>query len=303
MKPITIIYLAIFSFSILSSCKEVDFKKTPGGMPYKLYKGKGGKKINSTNFIKINVTRTIEDSVLFTTKDKLPTYLFINPNSFPYDISELWTSLEKGDSIYTVQMIDTFMLRNPGSIPPIFKKGERILTYIKILDVFETDSARMIDEEMEKKQWAVWEAATMTRYIQEKKIKAEKTPGGAYVEIINPGEGNLIDSGQYVSVKYTGVSFSGVTFDSNVDSSFGHTELLSFVVGSVGPGSMIRGFDEGMRFLRKGAVAKIYIPSMLAYGPSPSSDKIKPYEHIMFEISVSDVSNSKPNPVLPKLSN
>ena len=300
MKANIFIYLTLFSFVILAGCKEVDFKKTPGGMPYKIFKGKGGKKISNNNFIKINVTRTIEDSVLFTTKDKLPTYLFINPTPFPYDISELWTSLEQGDSIYTVQMIDTFMLRNPGSIPPIFKKGERILTYIKILDVFESDSARMVDEEMEKKKWAEQETAFMTRYIQEKKIKADKTPGGAYVEIINPGEGNLIDSGNYVFVKYTGISFSGVKFDSNVDTSFGHTEPLTFMVGSVGPGSMIRGFDECMKFLRKGSVAKIYIPSLLAYGPNPSSPKIKPLEHIMFEILVLDVKDKAPDPVMPK---
>src|SRR5206468_6969079 len=126
MKAIITLLTVIFSLIILAGCKDLDYKKTPGGMPYKLYESKSGKKIFNNYYLKVNVTRTIEDSVLYTTKDKLPTYVFVNPNPIPYDVSELWTSMKQGDSVLTVQLIDTFMQHSPGNIPPQFKKGERI---------------------------------------------------------------------------------------------------------------------------------------------------------------------------------
>ena len=297
MKAIICIYSVVISLFLLTGCKDTEYLKTAGGMPYKLYKSKGGKKIVSGNFLKISATTMIGDSILYTTKEKLPFYQFVSPNSNPYDISELWTSLHLGDSVVATQLVDTFINRNPASVPPSFKKGDQILTYIKILEVFESDSARMVDQAMENKKWQEQEVTVVTKHLEEKNIKAQKTPGGAFVEIINPGEGSLIDSGNYVYVKYTGVSFSGVTFDSNIDSSFGHTEPLTFVVGTA---SMIKGFDEAMKFLKKGAVANIYIPSMLAYGPSPQSPKIKPFEHIQFNVTITDVKDKAPLQPEPK---
>ena len=108
------------------------------------------------------------------------------------------------------------------------------------------------------------------------------------MEIINPGEGNLIDSGQFASVKYTGTSFSGKVFDSNVDTSFHHTDAMTFPVGT---GQMIKGFDEAMRLLRLNSEARIYIPSMLAYGARPFSPDIKPFEHLIFDVKIVNVSN------------
>ena len=112
------------------------------------------------------------------------------------------------------------------------------------------------------------------------------------MEVIKPGDGNMIDSGNVVSVNYTGVSFSGKKFDSNVDTAFRHVEPMSFPVGM---GQMIKGFDEAMRFLSLNAEAKVYIPSMLAYGPRPMSPDIKPYEHLIFDIKVVGVKESAPN--------
>ena len=288
MKTGICFYLILFSLVFFTGCSDLDYKKTGGGMPYKVFKSGSGRKIFNNSFLKINATITIEDSILFTTKDKIPAYLFVNPKSVPYDISEIWTSLEQGDSVVAIQMVDTFIQRNPEKVPPNFKRGGRIVSCIKVLDIFETDSAMTADETMENKKLMDNEVAFVTKYLEKRKIKAQKTPGGAFVEIINPGEGNLIDSGQQISVKYRGISFSGVTFDSNIDSGFGHTDPLVFIVGS---GGMIKGLDEGMKYLRKGAVAKIYIPSMLAYGPSPSTNKIKPFENIMFEVTITEVKD------------
>lgn len=297
MNTIKNLFLLILAGSmaagIPAGCSKVKYKKTKGGMAYQLFRGKDTQLIREGDFIKIELTQKVRDSVYFTTVGAMPQYQQITGQQMPYDISELWTSLHVGDSIVATQLIDTFMKRNPQNIPAQLKKGDKIMTYVKVLAVFKTDSLARADYDYMNKNWIVGEIKTIENFLAEKKITAQKTPSGAFVEIINPGTGNLIDSGKYVSVKYTGTSWSGKKFDSNVDSSFGHTDLLSFTVGV---GAMVKGFDESLKSMRLGTKAKVYIPSILAYGGNPTTPLIKPFENIWFEIEVVDVKDKAPAP-------
>ncbi len=265
--------------------------KTPGDMAYKVFRPKTGKPILAGNYVKINLSQRIKDSVYFSSWSQLPVYMSIPAKSQPYDISELWLMVKQGDSIIATQMMDTFIKHMPANIPPQFKNGDKILTTVKIIDVFATDSLIRIDQDKENKLWGEKEIVFISKYLASKKINAQKTPSGAFVEIIKTGEGPLIVSGKYVSVNYTGRTFAGKVFDSNTDSSFKHVTPLSFTVGTVGTGGMIKGFDEGMNFMRKGTVARVYIPSLLAYGANPGSPLIKPYENLIFDIEVTEVKD------------
>ena len=292
MKTIKNFISLLFAMAMLVSCNKVTYRKTAGGMPYQLYPGKGTQKIYAGNIVKYNVIYKVKDSVFFSSFGKLPAYMPVNQVAEPYDISEVWTKLKVGDSVVTTQMMDTFIKRSPQNIPPRFKKGDRIITYLKVLDVFLSDSAMTVDEEKEKKKFLAGEIDFLEKYLANQNIKTEKTPSGAFVQIINPGAGNLIDSGKYVSVKYTGTSFSGKRFDSNTDSSFHHMEPLSFTVNG---NQMMKGFDEAMMLLRPGSSAKVYIPSLLGYGPNPDPRTgIKPFEHLIFDIVVTDVKDKAP---------
>ena len=286
--------LILFAGILLIGCSKASYKKTKGGMPYQLFKGKDTQQIKVGDFIKIQITQKIKDSVYFTTAGGMPQYQQISDQQSPYDISELWTSLRVGDSIISTQMMDTFIKRDPQRIPPHLKKGDKITTYIKILAAFKSDTAARADYEQGNKDWLAGEVKTIEKFLADKKITAQKTPSGAYVEIINQGTGNMIDSGKYISANYTGTSWSGKKFDSNTDSAFGHMQPLSFVVGSTGPGSMIKGFDEGVRFLGLGGKAKVYVPSLLGYGATPGSPLIKPYENLIFDILITDIKDKAP---------
>ena len=115
-------------------------------MPYKLYRSKDTQLIVTGDYLKIAVTQKINDSVVLTTYTGLPVYLYIsNQHQQPYDISELWTTLHKGDSLVAVQMMDTFIKRSPRSIPPQLKNGDRVITTVKILDVYKSDSLSRLD--------------------------------------------------------------------------------------------------------------------------------------------------------------
>lgn len=290
IRQVLFYVIAVFTFT---ACNKTQFKKTKGGLPYQVYPGKDTQRVKAGDFIKVSFTRKIKDSIYFTTAGSLPVYLQVNETTQPYDISELWTSLRVGDSVIATQMMDTFIKRSPQNIPPEFKKGDKITYYLKVLGAFSSDSAAKADYDKNNEAWLAGEIKTIEKYLADKNIKAEKTPSGVYVETLTPGTGNLIDSGKYISVNYTGTSWSGKKFDSNVDPAFNHVGPYPFIVGTQ---AMIKGFDEAAEFMRLGSKTRIYIPSVLAYAGNPSSPLIKPYENLMFDVEVVDVKNSPPPP-------
>ncbi|MBI3140096.1 MAG: FKBP-type peptidyl-prolyl cis-trans isomerase [Sphingobacteriales bacterium] len=296
MNKIKNLSFLLIAGALLASCGKADYRKTPGGMPYQLFAGKDTQSARAGNYLKVNLTQKINDSVYFSTSGNIPLYIPVNGQSNPYDISELWMKLHVGDSLVATQMMDTFLRRLPaGSLPPHFKKGDRIMTYVKVLGLFTNDSTKFLDEQKARTAFAEAEVTTVKQYVESLKLEVQKTPSGAFVHILNPGTGNLVDSGKYVSVNYTGTTFKGVKVDSNVDSSFHHVQPLSFTVGN---SEMIKGFDEAVRFLRPGGSAKIFVPSLLAYGanPPPGSRVIKPYENLVFELTIVDVKDQAPAP-------
>jgi len=288
MRTIKNLVLFLLATTLLAACGKVAYRKTPGGMPYQLYKGKGTQNIFVRNIVKVNLSYKVKDSVYFSSFGKVPVYMPVNAETQPYDISEIMTKLKIGDSIVATQMMDTFIKRNPG-IPPEFKKGDRIITTLKVLDIFTNDSAAVADEEKEKKKLLESEIDFLGKYLAGKNIAVQKSSSGIFVQVINPGTGNTVDSGKYVSLNYTGTTLDGKKFDSNIDTSFQHVGPISFTVGD---GQMIKGFDEGVRFLRVGGSGRAYVPSMLAYGarPRPGSG-IKPFEHLVFDLAIVDVKD------------
>ncbi len=284
---------------LLVACNKVSYRKTAGGMPYKLYKGDGKKKVNPGNIVKYHVRyvlkRADKDTTYFETYGRLPIYAPVSFTPTGYDLSEIWSKMSVGDSVVATQMIDTFLNRNPEMAASArFKKGERLISYIKVLDAFEADSMQTADEQMEYKKYLEGEVKFMEKYLADKNIKAIKTPSGAFVQFINPGTGVPIDTGKYVTVNYTGSTMSGKKFDSNTDSAFHHPEPLGFITGRKG---MIKGFDEAVQMMSPGSSAKVFIPSLLGYGGSPDpASGIKQFEHILFDIAIVDVKNAPPPP-------
>ena len=294
MCTIKNLLLFFFTATLLTGCGKLTYRKTPGGLPYLIYKGKGTEKISAGNIVKMNLSIKVKDSFYYNSFQKMAVYMKVSQESIPYDISEIWTKVGVGDSIIATQMMDTIIKNSPpNSLPPYFIKGGRIIIKVKVLDVFASDSAAEADKIQSEKEWSVTEVENIKKYLAAKNISAQKTPSGAFVQIINRGTGNLIDSGKYVSVNYTGTTFSGKKIDSNTDSAFRHFGPSSFTVNA---GQMINGFDEAMRLMKPGCTARVYVPSMQAYGgkPDPQSG-IPPYESLIYDITIVDVKDKAPD--------
>jgi FKBP-type peptidyl-prolyl cis-trans isomerase FkpA len=289
-----LLVLAIAGIAFTGCKKKGAFRKTKGGMPYTFYAGSGKVALKKDGYIKFHILQKLNDSVMFDSrKNAFPLYQQGGGISQPYDISELFAmDLKKGDSIVATQMLDTFIARQP-QLAQQFKKGDKVTSYLKVIDVFNTMEEYKADETAEKDKFIAAEVKVVEDYVAKNKITAQKTGKGVYVQTLTAGSGPAIDSGKYISVGYTGTTFSGEKFDSNRDSTGKVMQPLSFVVGT---GQMIKGFDDGVKGLSKGSKAVLYIPSMLAYGPQSPSPVVKPFTNLKFEVEILDIKDQAPPP-------
>ena len=91
MKRINSTWSLVAIALLLTACSGPSYQKTAGGMPYQLFPGKDTQIAKTGDYIKVNLLQQINDSVYFSTGNKIPLYIPVGPQSQPYDISELWT--------------------------------------------------------------------------------------------------------------------------------------------------------------------------------------------------------------------
>lgn len=301
-------YLLAATSLLFASCTK-PFKKVKGGLQYKIISDGKGKTLQNGNFFEIQFDQVYsgagKDTILFDSKTVSNQIVTMDSAAIPPEYYKIFSESRKGDSIVVKQLTDSIM--KGGNTPPFMKKGAYIIAHYKIVNVFFTkesaDSAFQVQMVLVKSQDSV-KAITQLKtddkkiadYLAKNNIKAVKAPQGTYVEIINPGAGDAVDNSKVLKVFYTGKTLEeGKVFDSNRDSTFGHTELLPVNMGAAPgtQGSVIKGWTDGLSLLKKGGKAKLYIPSSLAYGSQGAGGEIKPNTNLLFEVEVVDVVSAE----------
>lgn len=317
MKRINYLLVLIAALSLAPSCKNVNFKKTKSGLLYKIISsGSKDSVAGGNDWLKLHFTQKLNDSVLQTSYGKMPVYARLaDAQNSSYNPGEIFNQLKKGDSAITVVLIDSLMRKGLlQQLPPFMKKGDRISTYFKVLDIFRNDSLYEKDkaaeaqkdlprqmkeqeeqtakmqkerdaeqirdiEELEKSGEAAKEIKKMEAYLAGKKINAQKTGKGTYVFIQQQGTGPDAALGKYVKVKYTGKI---LTTDSVFESSVYPLHL--------GKDPVIRGWTDGLQMFKQGGKGTIYIPGYLGYGKNPGPGG-KPLEAMIFDVEILEVSD------------
>jgi FKBP-type peptidyl-prolyl cis-trans isomerase len=297
-------YLLAVTSLLFASCSK-PFKKAEGGLQYKIISDEKGKLLKAGNFFEIQFDQVYsgqgKDSILFDSRTVSNQIVTMDSAAIPPVYFKIFSESRKGDSIIVKQSTDSIM--KSGNTPPFIKKGAFIIAHYKIVNVFETkeladiayqkqmvmaktkDSLKAIDQlKIDDK--------LITEYLDKNKIKTVKAPQGTFVEIITPGAGDAIDTSKVVKVNYTGKTLGGdKAFDSNTDSAFGHKEIFPVNMGAIpgSPGSVIKGWTDGLSLLKKGSKARLYIPSSMAYGSRGAGGQIPPNANLSFDVEVVDV--------------
>jgi FKBP-type peptidyl-prolyl cis-trans isomerase len=287
----------IASYSLISlvllmavSCTNSEFKKTKSGLQYKIFTDGKGEPAKKGQFIKVEVVQKIRDSVLSTTVGGMPLYVPVDSARPVYNPTEIFSLLRKGDSAVVVEEIDTLQRRMGGQpLPPFIKKKDKFVVTFRVLDIFASEDLVTSDKNAEMAKEKDREIKAVEGYLAKNNITAQKTEKGAYVVIQSVGDGAQVDSGKQVSVRYTGKLFpSGTVFQSNMTGP--GNEPLKIVVGT---GAVIPGLDDGLRKFKKGGKGTLYLPAYLAYDQQAGPGH-KPYENLIFDIEVDDVTDAPP---------
>ena len=114
--------------------------------------------------------------------------------------------------------------------------------------------------------------------------KMVTTASGLKYEDTKVGSGKEAQSGQTVSVHYTGWLYEHGKKGKQFDSS--RTRGRPFEFG-LGAGQVIRGWDEGVAGMKIGGQRTLIIPSDLGYGPGGTPDgTIPPGATLLFEVEL-----------------
>lgn len=235
------------------------------------------------------------------------TYTEPQPFATPYQVDPKADPIVKslgivsaGDSITFFVPIDSLLKGAPR--PPFVDAASEVRIEVKVIKIQTQEEygkemqAKMMEAqaEMQKKQEAQkpLDEEIIKKYVADNKLAATRTESGLYYMITAPGTGDSPKQGESVSIHYTGYLMNGEKFDSSLDR--GQTFDFPFQSGQT-----IRGFDEGVGFMKKGGKATLIIPSHLAYG-GQANGKIPAFAILRFELELVDIKPAGTNPTPPQ---
>jgi len=299
-------YLVITSIIFLSSCTE-STKKFKDGTEYKIISDGKGQKIVNGNFIEVEILKKYKDSVLYDSREMMPQFGLYDTAQFPPLFKEIFKKIRVGDSVFTKNLVDS--IYKTGNMPPFAKKGEYETATYKFVNVFTTKeqtdsaynkwlpiakvrSAKKMTEQIQKdlktnEPQLKADDKILSDYIAAHKLTAVKAPWGTFVALTNPGTGENLNDSSIAVVNYTGKTLVDSVFDSNTDPKFGHKQPINVDLAQIG--SVILGWTDGLKQMKKGSKGMLLIPSSLAYGKNGQGDKIKSNENLIFDVEVIDV--------------
>jgi FKBP-type peptidyl-prolyl cis-trans isomerase FkpA len=106
---------------------------------------------------------------------------------------------------------------------------------------------------------------------------------GLMIEDLVVGDGAEAKDYNKVVVNYTGKLEDGSVFDSSLNPG---RSPFTFTLGA---GSVIKGWDQGLKDMKVGGKRKLTIPPDLAYGSNGAGNAVPPNATLIFEVELLEV--------------
>lgn len=294
MRIITAVVIGLTITLATSSCNKGDVRETPSGYKVSYVKKGDGDVVKPGEIVVVDMAVVdANDSTWYNSGlGDYPDMVKIAEDTkkdAESGINEAFRMLSKGDSVLFTMRAKDFFSRVWRTAPPPGMDEESLFTFhIKCRDVFdeptarkfqaERDSIHTINEqaryaEYSSKQIAI-DTVIIDNYLKGKGVKATALPSGLRYVLKAKGEGDNIEVGDLVSVKYAGQTLDGREFDSGE---------YTFTVGR---GEVIRGWDVIAQSMKKGTSLTVYIPSTMAYEHGGRPPVIMPDAILIFDMEI-----------------
>ena len=178
------------------------------------------------------------------------------------------------------------------TVPP-----DATLVYeIEVLNILNLDEYDEYLENLERKQRQAFEQQQKDQFLADKKaineyaiahkLKVKRTASGLSYVLKKKGKGGTAVNGDVLKVYYEGRLLNDEVFDSN----FGKSPYEVVL----GQNKVIKGWEEGLSFFRKGSEGWLLIPSRMAYGPMSIEEEgisIPANSVLIFNIKVVEIDH------------
>lgn len=109
-----------------------------------------------------------------------------------------------------------------------------------------------------------------------------EAPTELQIEDLTIGSGEVVESGDTITVNYAGTLLTGEPFDNSYDRGQPFTT-------EIGMGRVIPGWDQGILGMKVGGKRRLVIPPDLAYGEQSPSPAIPANSTLVFEVELLEV--------------
>jgi FKBP-type peptidyl-prolyl cis-trans isomerase FkpA len=248
---------------------------------------KDARKVLRRDFVTFHLeTRTEKDSVLKSTfKTQEPIVKEISIEEYKYSdkgfMEDMLLKLQVGDSATFLVDSESLFEAIKRPRPAFIQQGSKVKYIVKVLKA-QNDVEVNADEQGVLFKKKKVDEKIIAEYVAKNMQGAKKTYSGIWYNIHQQGEGDFAVIDDVVAIEYTGKFLDGKVFNSSERDG----RLLEFPVGA---GFVIKGLDEVMLLMKKGAKATFVIPSYLAYSEEGLGDKIPSNSPLIFEIQFIDI--------------
>lgn len=265
-----------------------DFIKNSNGLLYKFHRINDGVTLTPNDVVEIRMNYFFNDSLLFASQ------AYPQRFNMPVELSVFRGDLYEGLAMMHVGDSASFVMRADSTFIKLWKKPS---LGIKDTDVIRFDISILSKEDRDtfsqrvyakKRAQAEKSRSDLQIYLHDNNIVEKPRPSGLIIQTIIEGYGAKVTSGDIVKVHYTAELIDGTTYKSTriVD----NPETLSL---SDFPSTHPRGLSEALHQMREGEVAKVIIPSHLAFGQQEMPN-LPSFANFVYEIEVLEiVKNNK----------
>lgn len=159
---------------------------------------------------------------------------------------------------------------------------------LEVVDIMTSEEYEKEQDSIAKKEAAEnlkrleEEPYKISKYLSDNNIAVQPTSSGLYYIEDIVGKGDVVNTGDMVLVHYSIYNIENKLIESSVE----YGQPISFVHGD---GTMIKGIDEAVGYMKVGGKSRIIVPSALGFGEIKIDDELPANSTLIIDLELVEV--------------